>query len=313
MEPAVLSETYETVKPSLEKVARYTETRIAAELGEGGSVAIVGRTKELSSVHLKLQAGRFAGFRELDDLVGLKVVVLRRRDVEPTAAAIRASFQVDYEKERTSEPSDFKYREPHLVVRPPQDYLDRNPDLEGIAVEVQITTALQHTLDQITHGFDYKPSTLDWAKRRLVAQLRASLELLDNMLDDMDHSAELIHEVAVEPQAFRRQQAVLAAMISKFDDASLPADRRRLAEIANALTEAAGVAPEDVAELLERHRDLVDATSLNPLDALLGALLREKQGDLLAAYNHRLLISDELESLCLEARAVAADKRVALL
>jgi ppGpp synthetase/RelA/SpoT-type nucleotidyltranferase len=312
MEPAVLAAAYDTLRPTLDKLATYAETRLRAELDPGPTVAITKRVKDREGVLQKLQTGRFPSFRTLEDLAGVKVVVLRRLDIPPAIAAIRAAFQVVREKDRVTEPNRFLYREPHLIVLPPQDYLDRNADLAGLLTEIQVTTALQHALDQITHGFDYKPSTLGWGKRRLVAQLRASLELLDNLLDDMEQSAGIIHEEAAIPDQLKQEQEVLAAFTAVFADAELQPDRRRLSEIGAAYAACAGISPRDIPALLARHADLRGARSLTPLDMLLGALLRERGANLVGAFDGRFVVSEELESLCTEVVLIGGTRRVDL-
>ena len=312
MEPAAFVSAYAVLQPSLEKLADYSQTRLRAELSPQKPVLIAPRVKEPGSTYEKLQTGRFESLRSLEDLVGVKVVVLRRSEIEPVANVVANSFQLIREKERVVDPSTFRYRERHLIIAPPPDFLERNPDLEGLTVEVQLTSVVQHALDQATHRFDYKGSTLDWAKFRLVAQLRAALELVDNLLDSMDTSASLIEQTVQFPEVLLRQNATLGVIVENFAEDVLPSDRRRLAETAAALIAAAELEPSDVAELLARHADLVTAHSITPLDALLGALLREHGPKLLASYPHRFAISGELLTLCPDAAQVPADRMVGL-
>jgi ppGpp synthetase/RelA/SpoT-type nucleotidyltranferase len=312
MEPAALASTYKALRPSLEKLASYTRTRLRAELDPLAPVAIEPRIKELGSVHEKLQTGSFESLRSLEDLVGVKVVVLRRSEIEPVAVVVGKSFQLVREKERVIDPTVFRYRERHLVIKPPHDFLDRNADLKGLVVEVQLTSVVQHALDQVTHDFDYKGSTLDWAKFRLVAQLRASLELVDNLLDSMDASAKLIEESVQFPDDLLQRNAVLVVMTSVFEEEALPGDRRRLAETATTWLTAAGLEPGDLEALLGRHPELVRAHSISPLDAVLGSLLRERPTELIATFQKKFVISDELRTLCAAVDAVPADRIVDL-
>ena len=312
MEPAALALAYSALRPSLDKLADYTKTRLQAELGPLKPVLIEPRVKELSSAYQKLQTGYFDSLRSLEDLVGVKVVVLRRSEIEPIADAVRDSFQLVREKERVVDPSVFRYRERHLVIQPPSDFLDRNPDLDGLVVELQLTSVVQHALDQATHDFDHKGTTLDWAKFRLVAQLRAALELVDNLLDSRDASAALIEQSVQFPDVLLEQNATLRVITSAFRDDALPSDRRRLAETATELVLAAGLEPADLADVLDRHADLVAAQSLTPLDAILGALLRERAPELLAGYPRKLVISGELSTLCSEAAQVPDERLVHL-
>jgi ppGpp synthetase/RelA/SpoT-type nucleotidyltranferase len=312
MEPAALASAYASLRPSLDKLAEYARDRLRAELVPQKPVLIDPRVKDLPSAYQKLQTGHYKSLRSLEDLVGVKVVVLRRSEIEPVAEVVRTSFQVVREKERVVDPSVFRYRERHLIIKPPTDFLDRNPDLADLLVELQLTSAVQHALDQVTHDFDYKGQTLDWAKFRLVAQLRAALELVDNLLDSMDASAALIEQSVQFPEALLQQNATLGVIAASFQEDALPNDRRRLAETAAGLLAAAGVVPDALPDLLGRHVDLVNAQSINPLDAILGALLREHAPRLIANYEDRFAVSDELLSLCPEVGQIPTERIVDL-
>lgn len=313
MEPAALASAYAELRPLLVKISEYVRDRLKSELhGHGETVLLESRVKAIQSVHQKLQTGRYASLRDVEDLAGVKVVVLRRREIATVAEIVESSLQLLEEKERVVEPSVFRYRERHLLVVPPADYLDRNPDLQGLRVEVQLTSVVQHALDQATHDFDYKGANVDWARLRLVAQLRAVLELVDNMLDGTEESAALMEKAVQFPPELRRQNEILVVMTGVFADDALPSDRRRLAETISALIYAAGIEVGELHDLLTRNADLLEATSITPLDCVIGVLMRERKDLLLGEYGARLLISDELRSLCVEASDVPGERLVSL-
>jgi ppGpp synthetase/RelA/SpoT-type nucleotidyltranferase len=311
MEPAEFSTSYLARRGRLEKLRDYAVGRLSAELGSLHVVVVDPRIKDPDTAYQKLQTGEYPNALALDDLVGVKIVVLRRSEIEIAAAIVRSSFQVVREKARIIDPVAFRYREPHIIVVPPADYLERNPDLDGLKVEVQLTTGVQHALDMATHSFDYKGSTLEWAKYRLVAQLRANLEIVDNILDNMESSAQLIEKSVAFPDDLLEQIKVLEVVSEAFADENLPSDRRRLAETIAIWTTAAGLDADGLRDLLERNADLVSAVSLAPLDAILGALMREHLEALLST-DRRFAISTELASLCPEANQVPDDRRVSL-
>ncbi len=314
MLPVDLVLAHAQLEPSLHKLATYAESRLKAELDSIRPVAVVGRVKDLYSIHQKLQVGRVRSLPTLEDLIGIKIVVLRRSEIAAAAEVVQKSFQFVREKERMTDASDFSYRERHLIVRAPQDYLERNLDLARLVVEVQLTSVVQHALDQATHGFDYKGTSLDWGRRRLVAQLRAALELVDGLLDTMEPSAALLeaHSGALPPDLLT-QVAVLEVLTDTFPTEQLPDDYRRLAETIAGWVVASGLETSQLGALLQRHPDLLNATSITASDAVLGALLREFGSKLVAEYEGSFYVSSELATLCAEVERVPSDKRVALL
>lgn len=292
----------------------YVVGRIQTELAELTPVAIVPRVKSEESIFHKLQTGRYASLDDIDDLVALKVVLLYRRQMTEAQAIIEGSnlTVTGPTSARALPPTDFGFHEPKISVLPPPDYLARNSDVQGIVTEVQFTTALQHALDMATHGFDYKGPAYSWGRFRLVAQLRGTLELVDRILDDMESSAVLASNTPTQPPEFHAAEAALRAIQEIFDPQALPKDLRRMTDSVLGWVEAAGVDPAELTAVLSRHKDLTDALSVDPTSAVLGALLREKGEDLVANYSGKLLITSELESICIESEAVPIAMRVSL-
>jgi ppGpp synthetase/RelA/SpoT-type nucleotidyltranferase len=309
--PAAFLTSYRLIEPRLTKLLEFIKPRLEVDLSTLHLVSVTGRPKSVESAHQKLQTGKYSNVGELKDLVGITVVVLYRREVQDAIEIVKGSgLGIVLDPPRSISPTDFPYREPKLFVEPPRDYLDRNPDVGGIACEVQFTTAIQHALDMTTHDFDYKGSTYSWDNFRLVAQLRGMLELVDRMIDDIEKVSIPNHEAVDAPAPLLFASGLLAVIENHFDPEALPADRRRLADTTAAWVTAAGLTMQQFDELLTRHADLVNAASLEPTSAVLGALARERVNELLAGFSGRFLISSELESLCPEVSAVPDDRRV---
>jgi hypothetical protein len=67
-------------------------------------------------------------------------------------------------------------------------------NLSNILFEVQIQSAFEHAWSVTTHALTYKGAQIDWRKIRLAAQLKASVEQLDNLILGFDASAKVIAE-----------------------------------------------------------------------------------------------------------------------
>ncbi|MEE3126069.1 MAG: hypothetical protein VX494_02560 [Actinomycetota bacterium] len=313
MLPASLQLSLQQLQPQLDKVSDFLESRIKADLSDLPPDLVIARTKRPESIFAKLQTGAYSHIEDLQDLVGLTVVVLYRHQIaEAMSAVANSGLLVIDQPNRAIAPADFKYREPKMFVKPPRDYLDRNPDVEAITAEVQFTTTLQHALDVTTHDFDYKGKTYSWDNFRLVAQLRGMLEMVDVMIDDIEGVSLQRTEPIEIPAEMVFGAEVLEQVASRFDPADLPRDRRRLADTVGGWATAAGLSPGDLGALIDRHPDLVNAQSIDPASAILGAILRERATELLDGYDGAFCVGSELESLCWEASAIADERRVTL-
>ncbi|MDQ3913744.1 MAG: RelA/SpoT domain-containing protein [Actinomycetota bacterium] len=188
--PVALREAMAAIAPRLQNLESYLESRLRIDLQPLNPVAIETRCKGIESVLQKLQTGRFGTLLELHDLVGAKAVMLRKSHIPVAIERIEAGTLVLVESNlaESLDPRLFAYHQPHLIVRLPDDYVERNPEFKGLRAEVQVTTALQHALDMSTHDFDYKGKSFSWGNFRIVAQLRGSLDLIDDILDDIEAS-----------------------------------------------------------------------------------------------------------------------------
>jgi len=313
MIPAAVATRVATLRPHVEQLLDLLENRLRADLAGVDFISIKGRPKSPDSVFEKLQTGKYSSINELNDLAALTVVVLHRREVAITMEAIKQSgLQIVDEPISELAPSDLRYHEPKLIVKAPVAVADRNPELADLVAEIQVTTALQHALDMTTHDFDYKGRTYSWTNFRLVAQLRGTLELIDGMIDDIEHVDLPSYDGAGVPAEFDFASSVLDVLTRRFDDEALPDDRRRLADTVSAWVSALALKPSDLDQLLESHGDLTGSQSLDPATAVLGALLRTDAPKLLAGFSGLLAISTELESLVPETASVPLARRVAL-
>jgi hypothetical protein len=309
--PAALLRVLGTLQPVLDVVGIYVRDRLAADLGGLQPVVIEYRVKSPQSIYHKLQTGRYSSIVDLDDLIGVKVVLLRRSLLAEAQEIVNGcGLTIVAGPTHPVEPTDFRHREPKISVRPAPDYLSRNPDKAFVLTEVQFTTALQHALDMATHDFDYKGKTYSWGNFRLVAQLRGTLELVDRILDDIGSATMLAEVVASPPDRYVKAQALSLVLRDSFASEALPDDMRRMTDTVADWLDAAGLDSSELPDLLKRHDDLTSALSIDPTAAILGALLRERAGDLCARYEGRLPISDELASLCPGIPEPAEEKRV---
>lgn len=298
-----------TIEPSLDELIDFLKTRLKSDLHGLNIEGITSRKKSMESIQQKLQAGKVASIADLRDLAGVTVVLLYRHEIPAAIELIKKTdLQIEDPGPIQVEPSNFRYHEPKLFIRPPSSYLERH-EMAVEECEVQFTTALQHTLDKATHDFDYKGRKYSWNNFRLVAQLRGILEMVDRTIDGIE-SIDLADDPTIKtPQQMTEATALLPILSSHFGE-SMPEDRRRFAETVLGWVSAAGITASDLDKLLHAHSDLVTARSLDPTSATLGSILRCHASTLIGGFRGYFLITSELETLCLEAAKVPYSRRV---
>ncbi len=215
------------------------------------------------------------------------------------------------ERRREVSPTNFSYHEPKLIVAPPATYLDRHPEVEGLHVEVQFTTALQHALDVATHDFDYKGTDYSWSKFRLVAQLRGMLELVDGMIDDIDTAAAPASGFVKPPPKFETAAEVLNVLVRHFEG-DFPGDVRRLLDTCMEWLAAVGWSGADLDRELNASDDIARRRSLSVGDRVLGVICKTSLRDLLAGTGLRFVVSRELVEASPACDEIPADRRVDL-
>ncbi|MEN5047104.1 GTP pyrophosphokinase [Pseudomonas koreensis] len=124
-------------------------------------------------------------FKEITDLVGLRVIAFYEDDLPKIEKQIRNTFILTREKEvkKPNSTANFGYRSVHYIVRlnpeaPDIGEFDKVADLD---FEIQIRTVLQHAWAAISHKLEYKqknevPDNL----ARKLSRLSALFEIADD-------------------------------------------------------------------------------------------------------------------------------------
>lgn len=112
-------------------------------------------------------------FEQIQDLVGARVVVFYKQDVEIVTEAIhryyRSIEQRDLIPERESE---FGYFGKHFILALPEELFDDDADRarSPLFFELQVKTLFQHAWSEAEHDIGYKPNVeLTKLQKRLIA------------------------------------------------------------------------------------------------------------------------------------------------
>ncbi|MBB1455687.1 GTP pyrophosphokinase family protein [Pseudoalteromonas sp. SG43-5] len=148
--------------------------------------AIESRIKTFNSIEGKLlrKNKSITSITDLDDLVGLRIIVLFKSDIVKVCNLIKKHFDV-VEQEDTSErlsDDQFGYHSTHYTVKLPNDWL-KLPTLQGLELykaEIQIRTLSQHTWAVASHKLQYKQEdNVPVPLRRSINRVSALLETVD--------------------------------------------------------------------------------------------------------------------------------------
>jgi ppGpp synthetase/RelA/SpoT-type nucleotidyltranferase len=151
---------------------------------------IESRVKTWASIEDKLRRLklRIQSLRELNDLVGLRLVTLFRKDALKICKVVEGNFEI-IKGENTAErlkPDQFGYVSFHYVIRlagktlQPDESVER-PDLRA---EVQVRTLAQHVWATASHELQYKTKeSVPVPLRRSIHRVSALLEVVDDELE----------------------------------------------------------------------------------------------------------------------------------
>ncbi len=172
----------QTLKSEYESKLLYTngfcsvlEGSVRAYVREDALAApVVSRVKKWESIEKKIKNGGVSirSVTDLDDLIGIRVIVLFRRNIESTCALIERNLTVIRRKNKSDElqESQFGYQSCHYIVEIAPGYLG----------EIQVRTAAQHVWAASSHVLQYKTENSPPPElRRALYRVSALLECVD--------------------------------------------------------------------------------------------------------------------------------------
>lgn len=158
-------------------------------------------------------------YRQIEDKVGLRFVVLLTTDIATLQIAIEKSdawtwsLDKDFEADRDSRPMEFAYQSKHYVVKAARDTEFKNLVIpKDTPCEIQLRTLLQHAHSELTHDNIYKrnPSTEVSKKvERTIAKSMALIEAVDDFftvaIDELQKATEAErHALSVLTDLYKR-------------------------------------------------------------------------------------------------------------
>lgn len=186
---SALHEDYAALLPSLgrlEKVMIEQLDHLVMSCGLTLGVPIESRVKSWESIAEKIDRKRLRhkSLGGIDDLVGLRVIFLFQRDLDPFHAEITKIFSILSTEDTSHRLADaqFGYKSQHYVLRIPHTW-DGIPSFKGLTklkIELQVRTLAQHIWATASHKLQYKrEDSVPLPIRRSIYRVSALLETVD--------------------------------------------------------------------------------------------------------------------------------------
>ena len=127
--------------------------------------SLTTRIKDFKSIQEKVKRKKSKGEElenplvQITDLVGVRIVLLLRSDLEKVASIIRQHFHVISEDNKidNQETNSFGYMSNHFVVNIKHSYIGPHYDgIKQMACEIQVRTIAMDAWAAISHYLDYK-------------------------------------------------------------------------------------------------------------------------------------------------------------
>lgn len=255
---------YHVILPQAEMLAREVENQLGQVISSKGialGFPIQSRVKAWASIAEKLQRVSLTldNLRQLQDLVGLRIILLFRRDVKAVASLITEHFSIvrSYDTAERLKEDQFGYASLHMVVELKGTWLalPTLAALGGLRIEIQVRTLAQHIWAMVSQTLQYKqeqavPPTVI----RSIHRASALLETIDLEFDRVLSEREGYRK---DLQAGSPAEEMNVDLLESILDRSWPAANRdpheEYAELLGELTHFRVRSKEELEALIARH------------------------------------------------------------
>ncbi|WP_048507274.1 GTP pyrophosphokinase [Chryseobacterium angstadtii] len=163
---------------------------------------IQSRIKSIESIIEKQESKRFTikkSLLELQDIIGIRIVLLFKRDIEVVSKLINKHFDYinSYDPVDKLNHNQFGYSSKHYIVKIPNNWTNvpTNKNLGEYTLEIQIRTLSQHNWAETSNALQYKDEkNVPRQIARSIGRVSALLEIIDLELERTLHDRDLYIE-----------------------------------------------------------------------------------------------------------------------
>jgi ppGpp synthetase/RelA/SpoT-type nucleotidyltranferase len=230
------------------------------------AVPLESRVKTWDSIEEKIsrKSLQLQEIADLDDLVGMRIILLFRRDIIAADKVIREHLKVLHAEDTSHRLSEtqFGYQSQHYVVTLPESWL-RLPsysEFANLKVEIQLRTAAQHIWAASSHKLQYKSeSSVPPTLRRSIHRVSALLETVDLEFERLLDERQLY--VQMELPTTSTSEPLNVDILSRVLGELLPAKNRgtdeSYADLLDDLLHFNVLTEKDLRALLKKHMSAV--------------------------------------------------------
>ncbi|MEQ1906559.1 MAG: RelA/SpoT domain-containing protein [Pirellulaceae bacterium] len=189
-------------------------------------VPIERRVKLWTSIVEKLKrkdVKKIDSLRHLDDFVGIRLILLFKRDIHGMHRLLSKTFRVVSYEDTASrlDEAQFGYQSAHYVIALPDDWLKvpTMSEFRDLRAEVQVRTLSQHIWAAASHKLQYKrEASVPFPLRRSINRVSAILETVDLELERLldDRESYVTQVAAVSEDRVLNVDIVRAVLESKW-------------------------------------------------------------------------------------------------
>lgn len=190
MTAAKLEKEYQSILPLCESFANELVRQFNELFSQEGKISsdfiFQHRIKTLQSIQKAIQNKTLEvkSVRDFEDLIGLRIILAFKQDVDSVCALIRDRFKILAEKDNQAKlgEKEFGYASIHFIIEPPESWLDipTFKKSRGFRAEVQVRTGAQHIWASTSHILQYKrEKDVPPPVRRAISRVAALLEIVD--------------------------------------------------------------------------------------------------------------------------------------
>ncbi|TNH93779.1 GTP pyrophosphokinase family protein [Aeromonas sobria] len=193
MDIQALHDSYIKINPKANRLCDALVSEIGHLLTQSGitlGVPIEARVKEWPSISEKITRKSLSleNIIELDDLVGIRLILLFRQDLEKIDTLLKGNLSIQSAEDTSHRLAEaqFGYQSCHYIVQIPDSWkkIPSFMDLGEIRVELQVRTLAQHIWAAVSHKLQYKhEASVPLPLRRSIYRASALLETVDLEFD----------------------------------------------------------------------------------------------------------------------------------